>query len=48
MAKPTIRINLNISPEASGQLEELMKIMAATKTAVIEAVIKAAYAEKTK
>ena len=48
MAKPTVRVNLNISPEASDQLEELMKIMGSTKTAVIEAAIAKLYAEKTK
>lgn len=46
MAKPTVRVNLNISPEASDQLEELMKIMGSTKTAIIEEAIAKLYEEK--
>ena len=48
MAKPTVRVNLNISPEVAEKLEELMKIMNATKTAIIEEAIAKLYAEKTK
>ncbi len=39
MAKATVRVNLNISPEASDKLEELVRVLGDTKTAVIEEAI---------
>jgi len=50
MAKPTVRMNLNISPEAAAKLEKLveMKILGdkTSKTAVIEQAINRLYDEK--
>ena len=46
MAKTTVRVNLNISPEASDKLEELVKVLGATKTAVIELAIGRLYESK--
>ena len=43
MAKPTVRVNLNISPEANEKLEELMRVLGTTKTATIEEAISALY-----
>ena len=39
MAKQTVRMNLNISPEAAEQLEALVKLLSTTKTAVVEQAI---------
>jgi len=46
MAKPTVRFNMNISPEAAEQLEELTKILDKTKVGVVEEAIAKLYAEK--
>jgi len=43
MAKPTVRMNLNISPEAAGKIEELVRVLEATKTAVVEEAIDRMY-----
>ena len=48
MAKQTVRMNLNISPEAAEQLEALTKILSTTKTSVVEQAIRRLYDEEIK